>query len=264
MGCCFCKSPETAKEILELRSENEQLRNQVSTLQGHVSRLETPVQQTPAALSSGVREGDELFSGSEQSSDKVEPGSVEMQRSQNLLETGSASAEAPVDSEASDETQRETSSLVPTSGMAADVEGASSVSETPSSSTHVTENKRKSNTTFGGLKQGFLVDRHTKALSAVGSDPAPSSSSYSYNMVGQQNSKEGNGSCMLCLDPLPTDPRGVVNLCSAQPRCLCLLHRSCYLDPLHEMNDQLRRCMICKKPADPDLVRMAVNARVRK
>ena len=55
----------------------------------------------------------------------------------------------------SDETQRETSSLVQASGMTADVEMASSVSETLSSSLHVKESKRKSNTTLGGLKQSF-------------------------------------------------------------------------------------------------------------
>lgn len=88
--------------------------------------------------------------------------------------------------------------------------------------------------------------------------------SYSYVMVGGQNAKEDNGACMLCLEALPNDPREVVNLCSASPRCLCLLHKRCFLNPKHEMNDQFRRCMICKKPADPALVRQAVAARQKR
>jgi len=92
---------------------------------------------------------------------------------------------------------------------------------------------------------------------------ARESAGYSYVMAGGENAKEGNGSCMLCLELLPNDPRLVVNLCNSSPRCLCLLHRSCYLNPDYEMNDMLRRCMLCKQPADPDLVRQAVKARHR-
>lgn len=86
-------------------------------------------------------------------------------------------------------------------------------------------------------------------------------SAYSYSVAGGMHSKEEIGACMLCLEPLQNDPREVVNLCSNDPRCLCLLHRRCYLNPQYEMSDQLRRCMICKKMADPALVRLAVKAR---
>lgn len=90
-------------------------------------------------------------------------------------------------------------------------------------------------------------------------------SSYSYVLEGGQNAKEDTGACMLCLEALPNDPREVVNLCSALPmRCLCLLHKRCFLNPRYEMNDQLRRCMICKSASDPNLVRQAVKARQKR
>jgi len=83
-----------------------------------------------------------------------------------------------------------------------------------------------------------------------------------YPSTGIQHMREELGVCLLCLEPLPTDPREVVNLCGKEEgRCLCLLHRACFLDPQSEMSDQLRRCMICKAPADADLVRQAVKAR---
>eukprot|EP00927_Polykrikos_kofoidii_P057961 TRINITY_DN52219_c0_g1_i1.p1 TRINITY_DN52219_c0_g1~~TRINITY_DN52219_c0_g1_i1.p1 ORF type:complete len:229 (+),score=27.43 TRINITY_DN52219_c0_g1_i1:80-766(+) len=85
--------------------------------------------------------------------------------------------------------------------------------------------------------------------------------SYSFVMTGNQHSKEGNGYCMLCLEQLPNDPREVINLCAASPRCLCLLHRRCFLNPEYEMNDQFRKCMICKGRADIELVRLALRAR---
>lgn len=97
----------------------------------------------------------------------------------------------------------------------------------------------------------------------VSASPCPQEigSAYSYSVAGNMHSKEDIGACMLCLEPLPNDPREVVNLCSNEPRCLCLLHRRCYLNPQYEMSDQLRRCMICKKMADPALVRLAVKVR---
>eukprot|EP00929_Paragymnodinium_shiwhaense_P014350 TRINITY_DN122252_c0_g1_i1.p1 TRINITY_DN122252_c0_g1~~TRINITY_DN122252_c0_g1_i1.p1 ORF type:complete len:376 (+),score=75.47 TRINITY_DN122252_c0_g1_i1:226-1353(+) len=91
-----------------------------------------------------------------------------------------------------------------------------------------------------------------------------SSTSYSYTVAGKQHAKEELGACMLCLEPLQNDPREVVNLCSAEPRCLCLIHQRCFLNPQYEMSDALRRCMICKTPADKALVRRAVQARARR
>jgi len=131
--------------------------------------------------------------------------------------------------------------------------------------------------TYAGLKRGFLVttgdttkatNAEPAAVPAIQSDfvPAPvppSASEYSYSVAGGQHAKEELGSCMLCLEALPNDPKEVVNLCSADPRCLCLLHRRCFLNPQYEMSDQLRRCMICKALADPALVRQAVRARER-
>mmetsp|Transcript_41329 Transcript_41329/g.90243 ORF Transcript_41329/g.90243 Transcript_41329/m.90243 type:complete len:240 (+) Transcript_41329:102-821(+) len=90
------------------------------------------------------------------------------------------------------------------------------------------------------------------------------SSSYSYAVAGGQHSKEELGGCMLCLEPLINDPREVINLCSGEPRCLCLVHRRCYLNPEYEMSDQLRRCMLCKSPTNPATVRLAVQARMKR
>merc|ERR1719240_14054 len=135
------------------------------------------------------------------------------------------------------------------------------------------QNKRN----FGGLKNGFL-DRQSekaplKSRVAVEENMAESlpftsqrpqtDSTYSWCLAGSQNAKEGFGNCMLCLDPLSSDPREVVNLCGGTPRCICLLHNRCLFNPNFPMNDQLRRCMICKAPAPPNLVRAAVKARER-
>merc|ERR1712183_499522 len=88
----------------------------------------------------------------------------------------------------------------------------------------------------------------------VGGVSAPQCSG-DYPLTRIQHRREELGACLLCLEPLPTDPREVVNLCGKEEgRCLCLLHRTCFLDPQSEMSDQLRRCMICKAPADADLV----------
>lgn len=88
-----------------------------------------------------------------------------------------------------------------------------------------------------------------------------SRTSSDYPVACRTNATHDMGTCMICLEQLPADPRLVVNLCARQPQCLCLLHRSCYLNPQQEMNDQLRRCMICRGPAKPELVRQAVQAR---
>lgn len=123
---------------------------------------------------------------------------------------------------------------------------------------------------FGGLKRGFLngpvEEADGKAIDemiqeAMKTSPASKSAAYSYAVAGREHAKEELGGCMLCLEPLPNDPREVINLCASEPRCLCLLHRSCFLNPQYEMSDNFRRCMICKKPADPAVVRMAVQAR---
>ncbi|CAE7354580.1 unnamed protein product [Symbiodinium microadriaticum] len=122
---------------------------------------------------------------------------------------------------------------------------------------------------FAGLKKGFLNkpnDTDAQAVDemiqeAVKTSPASKSTAYSYAVAGREHAKEELGACMLCLEPLPNDPREVVNLCASEPRCLCLLHRSCFLNPQYEMSDNFRRCMICKKPADPAMVRLAVQAR---
>merc|ERR1711920_554777 len=67
-----------------------------------------------------------------------------------------------------------------------------------------------------------------------------------YPAVPRSHATHDVGACMICMERLPSDPCLVVNLCSAEPRCQCLLHRSCYVDPQQQMNDHLRRCMICK------------------
>eukprot|EP00931_Biecheleriopsis_adriatica_P053532 TRINITY_DN31350_c0_g1_i1.p1 TRINITY_DN31350_c0_g1~~TRINITY_DN31350_c0_g1_i1.p1 ORF type:complete len:246 (-),score=51.34 TRINITY_DN31350_c0_g1_i1:75-812(-) len=123
---------------------------------------------------------------------------------------------------------------------------------------------------FAGLKRGFLTSGEAEVVQAslqeapeqVQGVPQPTSA-YSFSTAARAHAKEELGGCMLCLEPLPNDPREVVNLCASEPRCLCLLHRSCFLNPQYEMSDTFRRCMICKQPADPALVRMAVQARQR-
>mmetsp|Transcript_61073 Transcript_61073/g.111877 ORF Transcript_61073/g.111877 Transcript_61073/m.111877 type:complete len:654 (-) Transcript_61073:104-2065(-) len=87
--------------------------------------------------------------------------------------------------------------------------------------------------------------------------PRPSASS-NYPTSSASHARDHLGTCLICLEQLPADPSKVVNLCASEPRCLCLLHRNCYLNPDVEMSDQLRRCLICKGPADIKLVRQAV------
>uniref|UniRef100_A0A7S4Q1Q4 J domain-containing protein n=1 Tax=Alexandrium monilatum TaxID=311494 RepID=A0A7S4Q1Q4_9DINO len=96
---------------------------------------------------------------------------------------------------------------------------------------------------------------------AVGPISPPSGSAASYAAADGTNARHDIGRCMICLESIPADPRLVVNLCCAEPQCQCLLHLRCFLDPQQDMNDQLRRCMICKRPSDPELVRKAVQAR---
>jgi len=87
------------------------------------------------------------------------------------------------------------------------------------------------------------------------SNPQP----YACSLVGTQNSKEGLGDCLLCLYPLSSDPRVTMNLCSEEPPCSCLVHRSCYFDRQTPMNDHLRVCMICHAPVNPTIVRQRIN-----
>lgn len=158
------------------------------------------------------------------------------------------------------------------------VDGAKQTSTTDGQAVHNSELRGQQKRAFGGLKKGFL-DQHKKvapkpvepvALEETVSEYLPPTSqcskvdsTYSCCLAGTQNAKEGFGSCMLCLEPLSSDPREVINLCGASPRCLCLLHRRCLFNPSFPMNDQFRRCMICKGPAPPSLVREAVRARER-
>lgn len=127
---------------------------------------------------------------------------------------------------------------------------------------------------FTGLKKGFLLDKQqekedncelpstpTDVIITQLSPRNGNSTTYSMVTKGTSHSREEAEVCLLCREPINNDPREVVNLCNASPRCLCLLHRRCYLNPEIQMNDQLRKCMICHKPADPELVRMAVAAR---
>jgi len=71
---------------------------------------------------------------------------------------------------------------------------------------------------------------------------------------------EDIGTCFICLERLPADPRQVVNPCASVPQCQCLLHLRCYLFQ-GDMSQQHRRCMICKGPARPELVQQAELAR---
>jgi len=91
--------------------------------------------------------------------------------------------------------------------------------------------------------------------------PVFDNASVGYSEVGGVHARHDLGTCMVCLEPILADPRLVVNLCSAVPQCQCLVHLHCFLDPQHAMTDQFRRCMICKRPSDPELVRRAVQAR---
>lgn len=131
--------------------------------------------------------------------------------------------------------------------------------------------------TFVGLKRGFLLAAEPAPAAAEvdvidppAEDEARGTSTilsprvatgYSYSLAGTHNSREEVGCCLICTEPLGNDPREVINICNALPRCLCLLHTRCYMNPQVPMNDQLRKCMICHKPADPQLVRQAVRAR---
>eukprot|EP00931_Biecheleriopsis_adriatica_P008688 TRINITY_DN109834_c0_g1_i1.p1 TRINITY_DN109834_c0_g1~~TRINITY_DN109834_c0_g1_i1.p1 ORF type:complete len:590 (+),score=80.93 TRINITY_DN109834_c0_g1_i1:38-1807(+) len=124
---------------------------------------------------------------------------------------------------------------------------------------------RRQNTTYclsdaSGLDgQSRIEPSSAAAATATFEAPLEATSCSPYPVA--QDTRFDMGNCMLCLERLPADPREVVNLCCAEPRCLCLLHLRCYLDPGREMNDHLRRCMICKGPADPELVRRAVQCR---
>lgn len=86
---------------------------------------------------------------------------------------------------------------------------------------------------------------------------APSASSSQPRSRGQT---EEIGTCLICLENLPADPRLVVNPCSAVPQCRCLIHLRCFL--CHGgMGHDLERCMICKAPIRPELVQQARLAR---
>jgi len=158
------------------------------------------------------------------------------------------------------------------------VDGAEQTNTTNGQTGHNSELRGQRKRAFGGLKKGFLephkkiapkLDEPVTLEETVSESLAPPpqcskvDSTYSCWLAGTQNAKEGFGSCMLCLEPLSSDPREVINLCGASPRCLCLLHRRCLFNPSFPMNDQFRRCMICKGPAPPSLVREAVRARER-
>lgn len=100
-------------------------------------------------------------------------------------------------------------------------------------------------------------------LDAAGVASAAAAGSGDYVAPSGAHARHDFGTCMLCLEPIPADPRLVVNLCCADPPCQCLLHVRCFLDRAQGMNDHLRRCMICRRPSDPELVRRAVQARER-
>lgn len=63
------------------------------------------------------------------------------------------------------------------------------------------------------------------------------------------------------LGSSPKRPAGGGEPLQRRPKGFCLLHRNCFLNPEIDMNDHFRRCMMCQKPADPDLVRLAAEAR---
>ncbi|CAL1125950.1 unnamed protein product [Cladocopium goreaui] len=78
---------------------------------------------------------------------------------------------------------------------------------------------------FGGLKRGFLngpvEEADGKAIDemiqeAMKTSPASKSAAYSYAVAGREHAKEELGGCMLCLEPLPNDPREVINLCASE------------------------------------------------
>lgn len=106
----------------------------------------------------------------------------------------------------------------------------------------------------------LTVDDISTKEQAVGS----ASSGQEYPSCSNDYARESLGTCMLCLEVLQIDPREIVNMCCNQPRCRCLVHRACLLNPDGGMNDHLRRCMICKTLADPELVRLIVRSRERR
>ena len=58
--------------------------------------------------------------------------------------------------------------------------------------------------------------------------------------------------CLLCLFALG-DEKQVVNLC-AKKQCHCMLHKECYIE---SPGETFRKCMLCRGPADAELVRLA-------
>eukprot|EP00812_Abedinium_dasypus_P009868 NODE_3527_length_773_cov_501.036212.p1 GENE.NODE_3527_length_773_cov_501.036212~~NODE_3527_length_773_cov_501.036212.p1 ORF type:complete len:188 (-),score=30.22 NODE_3527_length_773_cov_501.036212:192-755(-) len=83
---------------------------------------------------------------------------------------------------------------------------------------------------------------------------------YASLLSGTGNARECLGPCLICYEPLDNDPREVINLCSKQRPCMCLLHRRCYFNKETPMNDHLRKCMICGAPGNRDLVRQRVKS----
>lgn len=81
-----------------------------------------------------------------------------------------------------------------------------------------------------------------------------------YSFVGGHNAREEMGQCVICLDVLPSQPNAIVNLCSREPRCFCLIHKACLLDLQYPV-DGFRQCLFCKFPTDSALIRKALEAR---
>mmetsp|Transcript_39525 Transcript_39525/g.88452 ORF Transcript_39525/g.88452 Transcript_39525/m.88452 type:complete len:253 (+) Transcript_39525:71-829(+) len=245
MGCVQANQAQVQKELEFVRAENDALRAENQKLRGQLQR------GGGAASPSGVH----VEAPSAAAAEVVRPDPPA------ALAAGSPTLPGLTgDREASPSTRPAVAEAAESQPRHSGPEQAAAPAEEP----HVAE----APPAFAGLKRGFLTAPHEadaqaidEMIQAVKTSPANKSAAYSYSVAGREHAKEELGGCMLCLEPLPNDPREVINLCASEPRCLCLLHRSCFLNPQYEMSDNFRRCMICKKPADPAMVRMAVQAR---
>jgi hypothetical protein len=90
-----------------------------------------------------------------------------------------------------------------------------------------------------------------------------SADAYSFKQEGLRvNQGDTEINCIICTEPLGSDPAEALNLCPHEiDRCACLVHRKCYLDPTIPMSDMFRKCLICHSPTDPELVKLAIKIR---
>lgn len=284
MGCCISSSNQVKQALEDVRAENKQLRLENEKLRQQLDLQTASVSHEASASDS---QGSPVTSYSQSAASvggvpiSIDGSSSERDNCQPFKEGNPPTPSLSQDSGLKPAQLEPKQESLPAQPMqpARQTDALDDSQENEQSPIQLSQ--ESSSQPYAGLKRGFLnssTERRSNGTEAVSSDMVSSeaaeasalsperplsTTSYSFSVAGGQHAKEELGACLLCLEQLPNDPRQVVNLCASEPRCLCLLHRTCFLNPEFEMTDMLRRCMVCKQPAVPSLVRMAVQARQR-